>query len=636
MRSIPLFGNGGWLNSTDGAFNQPSTYVGLKYVQRNPELPPLEGIQKYLEDQEKARQEHEAYQKLASPDDAKFGELLNSGQGKALSGQLNELSSQYNAFRQEFAKRFQGDAVFSDEAKQALAQMNARFSPAVFNQMNQDKVKWDDQKKRVTDRKIGGQIWTDGNQVLVRNNKTGEVSEVGADLAGAAMEDPEQRKEFSLLTNDEAIHWKDNNWKIGESDRVTLGNQMSMEELNDHINKMLTGIGHSASDQSGEQVRNLSQYFQSIGVDAGSGNVMEQISTKFKNNQAQLAEAKQRIYASLSDEAKATLVAQMLAKGQNPYGTTEIDTPNGKVEISNLAMNLEQIVGSATNSRAINESGRSSSLSAMSSVLGEGKDGEPASTSWLTEAWNDPSKIEGARKIPRWLNPDPLGPKETVALSVPIRSDHVLEKYGWTAKINTVVNGKEVVIAGRKVRVGTAGNKNDPRQFIELPGASEIVYVDETVMDVATGKPKPDPNDPSKPLVMKKGYLVRQALVPSSTLASLNGEYGKSQPFEINTTTDRGINGAEADLQDVDAKSAMIAAGVDPEFADAYPFGGTDDYYTLRYYEPVNELDGLTDDKNVNDRKIFGTVSSGMNAYDRHVQGMREQAAAQKNGLPIK
>lgn len=613
-----MFKNGGWLNSTDGAFNQPSTYVGLQYVQRNPDLPPIDGLKDYLKEQERLRKEHEAYRKAAAPDDEKFGEIIKSAQGKALTGQLSEFTNKYNQFRTEFARKFQGDAVFSDEAKQYLMTMNSIFGQDRINEMVQNKTVWEDGKKKVNERKIGGEIWTDGDRVLVRDNETGEASVQAAHLVAKAMETPEGRKRLSLLTNDEAIGWKDKNWKLGVEDNVALGSQMSVVEINSMIDDVLTNIGHSSSASSREEAKNIQNYLTANGINVSGGNVMAQLSQKFKDNKAQLAEAQQRIYALLPQEAKAGIIANMLANGENPYGTTEIETPKGKQKVSNLGLRLDEIVSGAIGSRRISESEQNVGFSSLGSVLGEGNDGN-APTSFLQEMWNNPSSITGYKQI------EFVEPKSGVKLFadyVPNRSPHVAEKFPWTQTINKPTNGKEIVFGNKVYQVGTMAAKGREKEFIELPGFEGIVFVDEQQFD-QDGKPILDEN--KKPVFRRKGYMVRNALVPSSTLQAFNEESKNAPKIEIGLFSDRGINGFEADVKDVGARNAMRAAGVPKEIADEFPLKNGD-YSQIRYYEPINELDGLTDDKNVNDRNILQHSVAGMKLFDKQLESWKKNA----------
>lgn len=606
-----MFKNGGWLNSTDGAFNQPSTYVGLQYVQRNPDLPPIDGLKDYLKEQERLRKEHEAYRKAAAPDDEKFGEIIKSAQGKALTGQLSEFTNKYNQFRTEFARKFQGDAVFSDEAKQYLMTMNSIFGQDRINEMVQNKTVWEDGKKKVNERKIGGEIWTDGDRVLVRDNETGEASVQAAHLVAKAMETPEGRKRLSLLTNDEAIGWKDKNWKLGVEDNVALGSQMSVVEINSMIDDVLTNIGHSSSASSREEAKNIQNYLTANGINVSGGNVMAQLSQKFKDNKAQLAEAQQRIYALLPQEAKAGIISNMLANGQNPYGTTEIDTPKGKQKVSNLGLKLDEIVSGAIGSKRISESEQNVGFSSLGSVLGEGNDGN-APTSFLQEMWNNPTAITGHKELPFT---DPKTGQRVNADYIPNRSPHVAEKFPWTQSINKPTNGKEIVFGNKVYQVGTTGAKGREKEFIELPGFEGVVFVDEDVR-MPNGQVQKQ----------RKGYLVRNALVPSSTLSAFNEESKNAPKVDIGLFSDRGINGFEADVKDVGARDAMRAAGVPEEVVENYPLGKMSDYSQIRYYEPINELDGLTDDKNVNDRNILQHTVSGIRLFDQQLETWKNNA----------
>lgn len=613
-----LFDNNGWLNSTDGAFNQPSTYVGLQYVPRNPDLPPLDGIREFLKENERIRKEHEAYQKAASPDDKKFQELMSKAEG--LSGQVSGLANMYSQFKQDFQKKFQGDAVFSDEAKAALSRMTQLFGPAAMNELKQNRDLWTDQKKRVGDRKIGGDVWTDGSLVLVRDNKTGKVSEVSAQIAGTALQDPEKRKEFSLLTNDEAIDWKDKHWKLGTADSLSIGNQMSMAEVNGEINKLLTGVGHSSGENSSEQARNLAAYFKNMGIDAGKGNVWEQVSQKYKNNKAQLAEAQKRIYNSLGPDAQAALVANMLSKGMNPYGTTEVKTQEGTAKVSNLGLYMQEIVGSAVGSRSVNESGQSVGYSSLSSVLGKkGDDDNEFPMSFQQLIWNSPEAISGSEPV-NWI--DPKTGNRVGATAVPIKNKDIEAKFPRAGETYQVTQGEKFVIAGKEVRLGTSGNQGDPRKAVILKGVQQTIVVQEPVINRSTGQPQRDEN--GEVLTAPKTYMVKTALVPRSTLKSVNGEYEK-KPFELGIISGaKGINGAEADLEDVDAKSAMLASGMTEEQADNMmsSFNWNEDVFSVRVYQEVNEFDVHSDGKDVNDRKIF---SGNYDAYDQYNRQMEER-----------
>lgn len=615
-----MFKNGGWLNSTDGAFNQPSTYVGLQYVQRNPDLPPIDGLKEYLKEQERLRKEHEAYRKAAAPDDEKFGEILKGAQGKALTGQLSEFSTEYNRFRTEFARRFKGDEVFSDEAKQYLMTMNSLFGQDRINEMIQNKTMWEDGKKKVHERKIGGEVWTDGDRVLVRDNKTGETSVQPAHIVAKALETPEGRKAYSLLTNDEAISWKDKNWRLGQEDSVALGSQMSVVEINDMIDDVLTNIGHTASGSSGERVRNIKDYLASNGINVADGNVMQQISQKFKNNKAQLAEAQERIYALLPQEAKAGIIANMLASGENPYGFTEIDTPKGKQKVSNLGLKLQQVVGSAVGSRIIQESEQSSSFSSLGSSIGEENTG--TDISWIQFAFNRPQMIEGYQR--RDFEAPIDGQTKTIKSDyIPLRSNFAKEKFPWMNQLNHVKDGKEITFGGKRIFL---------KNYVELPGADGIFFVDEVVRD-DEGRPLPDPNNPGEPLKQRIGYVQRYALVNSKNLEEINSYFGKSPKFEIGLISDKGINGAEAHLENLTYDQALKDAGIDPEKTPVPSISGN--VYRLMFYERVNAIDAFTDDKNAANNKALNANNQAITAYDMQVENALKAASQVKETLKL-
>jgi hypothetical protein len=596
-----IFNNGGWLNSTNGAFNQPSTYVGIKHVQRNPDLPPLQGIQDFLKENERLRKEHEAYRKAASPDDAKFAEMMEKAKGT--SGQVSELAQMYSQFKQEFHRKFQGDAVFSDEAKQALAQITSRFGPAAMNELEQNLKLYESQKERVSKEEVGDNIWTDGKQVLVEY-ADGKREIMSADLYGHAITDPKMSGKIRALTNSEALDWKDKNWRIGEADRHVIGNQMSMKSVIDFIDKQYNNLGHTSNGRQGDQFTDLTQYLQGIGINVANGNVIQQVTQKFKDNSAQLAQVTQRIYETLPPEAKSAIMSQMFSRGENPYGKTEVKDKDGKkVEVSNLAIKMQEIIGSSSGAKFVTESEQGTSLKSSSSVLGSGSDG--GAVDLMQMIYDAPSIFPGARGTKFW-NPE-TGQVMKEVPTVPINHDAMKEKIPGYNKTEYVTDDRVYFLNGKYVSVGRGNNKNDPREITILPGADDITFVDQ-IKRKPNGEPVLDQNN--QPITERIGMVRKQAVVNGATLESLNKEFDKPL-FEMGTLWGaKGINGAEAQLEDVSRTTIIERYGLNE--TDAKIVGSmSGDFYLLTLWQPVHELHLRGDDKNKNDRDILYPQAAG-------------------------
>ncbi len=582
-------------NGVDGAFNQPGTYVGLQYVQRNPDLPPLEGIQNFIKENERIRKEHEAYQKLASPDDKNFLDLMEKNAGKGLTGQMDQLSSDYSRLKKEFFTNFKGDEVFSDGAKSHVLKMTSEFGAAAFNELQQNQDLWKTEKTRMEKEEVGGSIWTDGQYVIVEM-QNGERRPVPLSIYSEAIEDPEQAKKIRALTNSEALDWKDKTWRRGEANRFAVGNQMSMKSVLDFVDKQFVNLGHTSSGGSGEQFADLSSYLSAQGINVANGNVIQQVSTKFKDNQGQLGQVMQRIYETLPPEAKSALIAQMLSKGESPTKQIKIKTPEGEVEVSNLALNLQNIVSTSAGAKRISESERNTGMKPLSSALGS-QDDSGGVIDYFALIMNSPTLAPGSKNIKFW---DPSTGEEIMAPNVPILHEKVKEKIPGINNVEFVRDDRDIFLNGTYLSAGRGNDSRNPRAFATLKGGGDVTFVNQPMVDSDNVPVMVDGKQQMESIAMVR----REAVINTATMDSFNGEL-KIPLFDTKGIfSSKGINGAEAQVVKMTTENIAAKYGLDEnekKLIDQVS-GST---YVLTYWQPVRETELRGDNSNPLDNKIL-------------------------------
>lgn len=604
MRKIPLFRSGGWLNSYDGAFNQPSSYVGLKYINKDPDLPPLEGMKKYLEDDQKLRKEHEAYQKAGSPDDDAFRKILGENAGKSTTGQLDEVSNEYNKWRQEFHNNFQGDAVFSDEARSALAQINSRFGPALFNRLQQNKQILDDQLKLIKDNGVDGDVWTDGNHVIVQDMETGVTDVAKISAYSNAKNDPKTSQRYRVLNNRQAYDWKDKNWSKDSADNFILGDQWSLEKTSKYIDDFFKGAGHNSGGGTQDNFVNIKSFLEGQGIDVNTGNVIQQVSSKWKNNNEQLAYVQQRIYDSLPSSAKNSFIAHLVSEGVDPFAKTTIKGTDGQeMEVTNASQYMSRAVSSATGKHRIQEQETGFGFRSMGSGIG---DTEIPDQDVVSLFLNLGEKFPGAktRQIPS-LDGDGL---LTEAWS--IRADHpeIAETFGISNEARSVTGGKIIKVEGHDIMVGddfNEGKGNTYVHFVELPGLDNIVVTYKEVMG-EDGKVKEIPV-----------YLLERTGVTNMTgLQAISDRIegkGGEAIYEKGIQSGTPLNKGKGIITNLTRGNIKKKYGIPDDNKTLEAFSSTSNLHVISYFEEISEpMSRIGARKSPTDKSILNTMTRGI------------------------
>ena len=287
-------------------FNNPGLTLGLEYVPSNPYLPDLEGLQYVENAKNEARIKLETLKEKSVPDGSKMLEELDKLEmfNSQKNSYKNEIGQMISSFRSKMIE--DPEYGYSMQARQDFSELQKNLSASNFrnNALKYKEVNAD--FKHSTDNGFGQELYVRNGMVpVVSVKKPGEVNMVGIEKAKELMDDPDNNGDYYVLPNSSSLYeFYHKNTGKDFTNYATFSGRSTLKEAMAEIDAVFKNVASSTLEGvTSDQIK----YKSGLAI-------YEELKTKYKGNERQLAVAMNQVIETLSNQSVDALRSNYLSK----------------------------------------------------------------------------------------------------------------------------------------------------------------------------------------------------------------------------------------------------------------------------------------------------------------------------------